>query len=173
MSEESSRPILLVGFMGAGKTTVGKALAERLGYQFLDLDEVIEAAAGMSVRTIFAEFGESEFRRRETEAIAGCRGLSRTVVALGGGAYVSEENRRMASEIGTTVWLDCPLTVCLSRIGADPSRPRLGNEVEMEALLDLRRASYAMADCAVNTGDRTPDDAASEIARVLGRTESS
>jgi shikimate kinase len=169
MSDSSSSPILLVGFMGAGKTTVGKALAERLGYEFVDLDDVIEARAGMSVREIFAEHGEGEFRRRETEAIEGCRGITSTVVALGGGAYVAEENRRLAKEIGRTVWLDCPLTVCLSRVGADPGRPRLGNELEMKALLELRRPFYAMADYVVDTGDCAPQDAANKILRVLER----
>lgn len=170
MSDEPSSPILLVGFMGAGKTTVGRVLARRLQYDFIDLDEVIEARAGMSVRAIFAEFGESEFRRRESEAIEGCRGMTTTVIALGGGAFVADENRRIAGEVGKTVWLDCPLSVCLSRLGTDPSRPRLGSELEMSELLDQRRASYAMADYVVNTGKCAPEDAATEILKVLGRT---
>jgi len=167
MSDSHSRPIILVGFMGAGKTTVGKVLARRLEYAFVDLDEVIEARAGLSVREIFAEFGESEFRRRESEAIEGCRGLTDVVVALGGGAYVADENRRVAREIGKTIWLDCPLKVCLARLGSDPTRPRLGSEPEMSALLERRRSSYAMADYSVNTGDCTPEDAATEILKVL------
>jgi shikimate kinase len=169
MRDLPSSPILLVGFMGAGKTTVGKLLAQRLDYAFVDLDEVIEERAGMSVREIFAEFGESDFRRRESEAIEDCRGMRATVIALGGGAYVAEENRRVAREIGKTVWLDCPLAVCLSRLGTDPSRPRLGSELEMEALLEQRRGSYVRADYVVDTGDCTPEDAATEIMRMLGR----
>ncbi|HEX8186305.1 MAG TPA: shikimate kinase, partial [Blastocatellia bacterium] len=109
-------PIFLVGFMGAGKTTVGRALAQQLNYGFSDLDELIEERAGISIERIFSESGEAEFRRLETEAIQGCREYRRTVIALGGGAYVSDRNRDLIREIGRTVWLDCPLDICLARI---------------------------------------------------------
>src|SRR5690242_3761047 len=109
-------PIFLVGFMGAGKTTVGRALARELQYEFFDLDELIAERAGKSVQTIFAELGEPEFRRLEREAIKGCCGMVRTVIALGGGAFVSDLNRTLLREIGRTVWLDCPLEVCLERL---------------------------------------------------------
>ena len=92
-SVSDDSPIFLVGFMGAGKTTVGRALARHLEYDFFDLDELIAARAGKSVQEIFAELGEAEFRRLEGEAIQPCGGMVRAVIALGGGAYVSEENR--------------------------------------------------------------------------------
>src|SRR5260370_1273966 len=110
-------PIFLVGFMGAGKTTVGRALAEHLEFDFFDLDELIEACAGKSVQAIFAELGEAEFRGLEHEAIRACKDRSRAVIALGGGAYVSEQNRALLRTIGRAVWLDCPLEICLRRIG--------------------------------------------------------
>lgn len=161
-------PIFLVGFMGAGKTTVGRALAHQLRYDFFDLDQLIEERAGKSVQAIFAELGESGFRRLEREAIQSCRDVSRTVIALGGGAYVSEENRSSLRAIGKTVWLDCPLKACLRRISGDRSRPLLGDRDEMSALLALRRESYAQADFAVQTGNLLPKRIAMEITRVLG-----
>src|SRR5919199_1173160 len=96
-------PIFLIGFMGAGKTTVGRALAERLGRSFFDLDEMITRRAGRSVQQIFADLGESEFRQMEREAIQECKQIKDAVIALGGGAYISEANRADLSEIGRTV----------------------------------------------------------------------
>lgn len=155
--------IFLIGFMGAGKTTVGQALARHLHYEFVDLDRMIEARVGKSVAEIFAESGESEFRRLETEAIQSCHDLTHAVVALGGGAYTSEENRLLLRSIGTTVWLDCPLRICLRRISGDPSRPLLRDENEMSALLERRRAAYAQADHIVQTGKLSPGQLVLEI----------
>jgi shikimate kinase len=167
MSDQPGRPIFLVGFMGAGKTTVGKVLAPRLNYEFVDLDDVIERRMGMSVQAIFNQLGEAEFRRTESQVLETCREISRAVVALGGGAYVAESNRELLREIGTTIWLDCALEVCLSRLGDDPSRPVLGSKPEMKALLDRRRAAYVMADHIVEAGTSTPDEVASEIVKLV------
>lgn len=161
-------PIFLLGFMGAGKTTVGRALADELNYQFFDLDELIEARAGKTVQAIFAELGEPEFRRLEAEAIASCSEFKDAIVALGGGANISEANRAKLRLIGKTVWLDCPLEVCLRRLGDDESRPLLGSKHEMIALLEHRRPGYAQADYVVSTGERSPEDIAIEIIRLLG-----
>jgi shikimate kinase len=168
MNEHSTAPIFLVGFMGAGKTTVGKLLAERLKWEFVDLDEIIEANAGLSVSAIFEKFGEAEFRRRESDAIEGCRALTRTIVALGGGAYASAENRSLARSIGKTLWLDCPLDTCLSRVGADPGRPMLGTREEMSALLEHRRTSYSLADYRVPAGE----DPATVVDNIVGMLRS-
>lgn len=162
-------PIFLVGFMGAGKTTVGRALAGLLEYQFFDLDELIEELAGKTVQAIFAELGESEFRRFERQALLSCSDMVRTVIALGGGAYVSEENRASLRRIGKAVWLDCPIEVCLERIGGDRSRPLLGDEDDMRALLELRAAAYAQADFEVQSGYMSPEKLALEITTLLGR----
>ncbi|HXG92976.1 MAG TPA: shikimate kinase [Blastocatellia bacterium] len=157
----------MIGFMGAGKTTVGRELARALSCRFVDLDELIEQRAGKAIRSIFAEQGEAEFRCIEREAIAACSELNGAVIALGGGAYVSEENRAVLREIGKTVWLDCPLEVCLKRIGDDPSRPLLGNEDEMRDLLERRREAYAQADYVVESGKRSPSEIACEIIALL------
>lgn len=162
-------PIFLVGFMGAGKTTVGRALALHLEYDFFDLDELIGARIGKSVQEIFTELGEAQFRSLESEAIQSCRDMVRSVVALGGGAYVQEENRTLLRAIGKTVWLDCPLEVCLMRISGDKSRPLLGDENDMRALLAQRCADYAQADYAVRAGDFSPEELAFEITMLLSK----
>ncbi|HKP85431.1 MAG TPA: shikimate kinase [Blastocatellia bacterium] len=166
---KDEKPIFLVGFMGAGKTTVGQILARRLGYAFLDLDSVIENRAGKTVQQIFAEQGEREFRRLEREAIGCCRELKNSVIALGGGAFVSEENRKTLGEIGVTVWLDCPLEICLERVGGDGTRPLLGGATEMRSLHDRRRPAYALADYVAQTGACSPEEVALEITRLLRR----
>lgn len=162
------RPIFLVGFMGAGKTTVGRALAERLEYRFFDLDDQIAARAGKSVQAIFAELGESEFRQLERDLITSHKNDRRTVVALGGGAYVSEANRVLLRAIGKTVWLDCPLEVCLRRISEDGLRPLVGNPDEMAVLLEQRRPAYAQTDYVIRAGERAPAELVQEIVTLLG-----
>jgi shikimate kinase len=160
-------PIFLVGFMGAGKTTVGRALAEYLGYDFFDLDQLVEAEAGKSVQAIFAELGEAAFRLLEFDAIRSCADMSRAVIALGGGAYMSEANRTRLRTIGRTVWLDCPLEVCLRRMSGDKSRPLLRDEDAMRKLLEARRPAYAEADYVVVTGELSPEQLVIEITRLL------
>ena len=166
---KNERPIFLVGFMGAGKTTVGQVLAGRLKRNFFDLDSVIERREGKSIQQIFTDLGEPEFRRIEREAIESCRELKNAVIALGGGAYVSEENRNALGVIGITIWLDCPLEICLERVSGDETRPLLGAEAEMRALHDKRRPAYALADHVARTGALSPDEVALEIMRLLGK----
>lgn len=167
-TERTGTPIFLIGFMGAGKTTVGQALARLLNRQFVDLDQVIEARVGKSISDIFAGMGESKFRRLESDAIDECRGRGRTVIALGGGAYASEENRNVLRGIGKTVWLDCPLEICLQRVTGDRSRPLATDDAQMRELFERRRPAYAQADHVVQNGDLSPDQLAIEIARIVG-----
>jgi len=168
MTATTNQPIFLVGFMGAGKTTVGNALARRLSRDFFDLDQLIETSVGKTVAEIFHDLGEPEFRRLEREAINRCRNLNNAVIALGGGAYASEENRAVLRALGRTVWLDCPLEVCLARVNGDQSRPLLADEAQMAALLEQRRPAYEQADYVLRTGDMSPGELASEIARLCG-----
>ena len=160
-------PVFLIGFMGAGKTTVGRLLAEMIGFRFLDLDEMVEASAGKAVQSIFAELGESEFRRLEKEALERIRDAKRTVIALGGGAYISEENRAIIDQIGESVWLDCPLDVCLVRVEGDRSRPLLTSGIDLGSLYALRRAAYEKASIVVQTEGKTPEEIAREIVESL------
>jgi shikimate kinase len=166
-NQRNDSPIFLIGFMGAGKTTVGRELARQLYYDFIDLDELIARQAGKSVQEIFAELGEHEFRKLEREAIRFCAQLTRAVVALGGGAYEDEDNRNVLRRIGKTVWLDCPLEVCLRRISRDTSRPLAGDENAMRELMDRRRGSYVEGDFVVQTGEKNPEQLAIEITELL------
>lgn len=160
-------PIFLVGFMGAGKTTVGRALASKLGLNFIDLDNVIQARAGRSVRAIFAESGEAEFRRLEREALRSCRGLTGAVIALGGGAFIQEDNRAEVRGAGKSVWLDCPFDICLVRIRGDQSRPLATGDDDLRSLFESRRPSYAMADLIIQTGDSSPEALVEAIRNAL------
>jgi shikimate kinase len=166
-ADRTGAPIFLIGFMGAGKTTVGQALARLLKCDFVDVDQLIEARVGKLISDIFAGMGETKFRRLESDAIVECRGHQRTVIALGGGAYASEENRNVLRNIGKTVWLDCPFEVCLQRVSGDHSRPLVSDEAQMRELFERRRPAYAQADLAVQTRDLSPDQLAIEIARIV------
>lgn len=159
--------IFLAGFMGAGKTAVGRALARVLGYRFFDLDALIEERTGKSVREIFTQLGEQEFRRLESEAIRSLGELKGAVVALGGGAYQSEPNRAALRASGVTVWLDCPFEVCFERIKGGTSRPLLAGESELRELFDSRRAAYSAADYIVEAGSLPPEKVAAQIIAKL------
>jgi shikimate kinase len=161
-------PIFLIGFMGAGKSTIGKTLARRLTYKFLDSDAIIESTAGRSISQIFADLGEDEFRRLEREALKSISELTRVVVALGGGAYVAEENRGILRDVGISIWIDCPLDLCWSRVSKETHRPLLKSYSEMAALLQSRRPAYEQADLTVQTGARPPAKVVREIMELLG-----
>lgn len=146
-------PIFLLGFMGCGKTTLGKALHNATGLDFVDLDEAIEARAGMSVREIFSRRGEAAFRRMEREQLrleAG--GHTRTIVACGGGTPCQHGNMSLMNSLGTTVWLQAPVDVLTRRLRlAREQRPLIATlgdtELELFVAETLHRRSphYAMA----------------------------
>ncbi|MFI5314939.1 MAG: shikimate kinase [Myxococcota bacterium] len=139
-SSERDRCVLLCGLMGSGKSRVGRALASRLGWDFLDTDETVERAAGMKISEIFAREGEPGFRRREREAILALP-TERCVVALGGGAVVSAENRSALREKGTLVWLDASPETLVARMGESQKRPLLAGldrQARVARLSELR-----------------------------------
>ncbi|HMG37206.1 MAG TPA: shikimate kinase [Blastocatellia bacterium] len=160
--------IFLVGFMGAGKSTVGAELARKLSRRFYDLDQLIEQSAGTTVARIFEAAGESEFRRLEQEAVARCDALEPSVIAVGGGAFVSQINREAMQRSGVSVWLNCPLETCLARIRGDAGRPKLGADSAMRELLAKRICFYAKADHVIETGDLDATAVADKIVAILG-----
>ncbi len=127
------RPIFLCGFMGCGKTTVGKRLAKLLKCDFTDMDDYIEKLEGRSIPEIFSQSGEEYFRNTETKVI--CSFVGKTgVIATGGGALLSEENAKAAKEIGTVVFIDVRFSTCYMRIKDDKNRPIAFNSTKEELL---------------------------------------
>jgi shikimate kinase len=171
--DESIRRVCLIGFMGVGKTTVGKALARRLGWSFRDLDEVIERRHGKSVAVIFAEDGEPEFRRLESAALEdllnGNEARGNLVLALGGGAFVQPHNRRALEKSGAiTVLLEAPLAELRRRcLGDGRTRPLAGDERQFEQLFTARRSAYGLAQARVDTMKKDVEQVAGEIEQVL------
>ena len=142
--------LYVVGFMGAGKTTIGKLLAEELGWSFADLDDDIETAAGRPIAEIFETRGETEFRRIEAEALrARVRAIetgSPTVLALGGGAYAQTANFELVRDNGITLWLDCPFETVARRVAQASHRPLARDPERFAQLYAERRAAYGRAD---------------------------
>jgi shikimate kinase len=159
--------IYLVGFMGSGKSTVGRELAGRMGWSFFDLDDEIETAEDMAISRIFETRGEAEFRRIEAALLrrhASWIGQGRpAVVALGGGAFVAEANRQMAQGNGVAVWLDCPWEVVERRVSQASHRPLARDRERFRRLFDERQAIYALADVRVAVESDDPALAVDEI----------
>jgi shikimate kinase len=150
------RSIVLIGLMGAGKTAVGRRLANRLELPFIDADAEIELAAGASVSEIFAEHGESYFRQGERKVIARLLEGGPQVLATGGGAYINTETRASIKARGLSVWLKAELRVLLKRVGRRDSRPLLAAgdpEKVMKKLMEERYPIYAEADVTVDSRD--------------------
>jgi len=137
--------VYLVGFMGAGKTSVARALARRLGWRTLDIDEMIEKRERQSVASIFAKHGEPYFRAVEQAVLMEQIPTRHLVVATGGGTFVDPQNRAVILGDGATVWLDVPMQRIIARVPADGRRPLAADRAEFERLFLLRRAAYGDA----------------------------
>lgn len=164
------RSLVLVGLMGAGKSTVGRRLAQRLGLPFLDADHEIEAAAGMTIPDIFSIYGEDYFRDGERRVIARLLQEGPIVLATGGGAFMSEETRDRIAAQGVSIWLRADLDVLLRRVRKRSNRPLLQNadpEGTMRRLMDLRYPVYATADLAVDSHEAPHDKVVAEIIKAL------
>jgi shikimate kinase len=162
--------IVLLGFMGSGKTTVGALLSTRLGRQFVDLDERIESAAGRSIPELFAEQGEAAFRDLEAQALVQLLAESRDplVIALGGGAFAQERNRRTIAGAGAlTIFLDSPLETLRERCAGLLHRPLARDPLRFAQLYLERQPIYRLAAWSIGTGSGTPEDAVSAIAERL------
>jgi shikimate kinase len=173
LARERVRTVVLVGFMGAGKSTVGRALSRRLGLAFEDLDDRIQQREGKTIGQIFRESGEAGFRRAETAAL---RELLREldsslrVVALGGGAFVEPGNAALIEEAeARSVFLDAPVEELLRRcMEEETERPLRQNPEQFRALYEKRRRSYMKAAVRIETGGKDVDTVAAEVACSLG-----
>jgi shikimate kinase len=134
-----TRPVVLVGLMGAGKSTVGRRLAAMLGRDFVDADDAIAAAAGRSIPEIFETFGEAYFRDGERRVIARLMDEAHGVIATGGGAFVNPDTRALILERGIAVWIDCPVETLVERTAKRTNRPLLQNADPREVLTRLSR----------------------------------
>jgi shikimate kinase len=162
--------IYLVGFMGSGKTTIGRHLAHNMGWNFFDTDDEIEAAEKMPIAEIFRSRGEAEFRRIENQIIGHhVRWIERgqpAVLALGGGAFAQAANRDLLRNNGITVWLDCPFEVVGRRVAeaGGQVRPLAQDPVVFRALYESRREVYGLADVRVAIDT---DDALQAVSAIL------
>ena len=155
--------------MAAGKTTVARALASRLGWRAEDVDELIEARERRPVAEIFARAGEPYFRAVEREIIQILLPLRHVVIATGGGTFVEPDNRGAINLDGLSVWLDVPMDVVLARLPADGRRPLAADRVQMERLYASRRAAYALAHLRIDVGTASAEEIAEQIADHLQR----
>lgn len=162
--------LYLVGMMGVGKTTVGRELATRLGYQFFDTDTLVEQVAGKTINEIFTQDGESIFRQIETQVIAELSTYTRKAIATGGGIVLRRENWSYLHH-GLIVWLDAPVELLISRLQNDTTRPLLKNPDpagELQKLLEQRQRLYAQADLKISVStDETPEEIATRVIEAI------
>jgi shikimate kinase len=164
------RPIVLVGLMGVGKSTVGRRLAKRLGLSFVDSDSAIEDASGFSAAEVYERYGERDFRDGERRLVARLIDGEVRVIATGGGAYVDPRTRELLNERSITVWLDAPVEVLAERTSRRDTRPLLRNgdpKGTLERLSEERRPSYAEAHIHVRSGTGAHRDVVDNIIAAL------
>jgi shikimate kinase len=164
------RTIALVGMMGAGKTSVGRRLAQRLAVPFRDADHEIEAAAGLTVAEIFERFGESHFRDGERKVIARLLHEPPHVLATGGGAFMDESTRDAMVQSAFTIWLKAPLSLLMARVKKRETRPLLKEgdmRATLENLLAVREPVYAKADMTLDSADEPHGAAVERIVEAL------
>lgn len=168
------RPIVLIGLMGVGKTTVGRRLAKALGLDFRDADEEVERAAGRSVAEIFDDFGESAFRDGERKVIARLLDEPPMVIALGGGAFIDPDTRARVKAKGISVWLKADVDTLVKRVTRRDTRPLLrnGNPRDiLQRLLDTRTPAYAEADIHVDASAGSHQATLEKIMQALNARE--
>jgi shikimate kinase len=162
--------LVLVGFMGSGKTTVGGLAAGLLGWRFDDMDTLLERRMGMSVPEAFQAHGEAWFRAQETALAEELAGQREAVVAAGGGAFTVDETRAALRRNALVVWLRCPLEAVLGRVALDGSRPLARDRATIQQLFALREPLYRLADRAVDASAGPPDSVARDVvAAFTGR----
>jgi len=164
--------IYLVGFMGAGKTTVARALARRLGWKIFDVDDAIEKREHQSVAALFAKRGEPYFRAVERDILLEQVGVRHLVVATGGGTFVDPQNRAVINADGVSVWLDVPFERLVARVPADGRRPLAADRAAFEQLFLARRAAYEHAAHRIDAGRGSIELVADEILDKLNQNVS-
>ena len=164
MIHQRRKVIYLLGFMGSGKSTVGNLLARALGWPLIDLDTVIEAGQGLSIREIFENSGEPFFRQVEHAALAAASQAEPAVIALGGGTFAQPPTWSLIREAGgTTVWLDCPPELLRARCEGMEHRPLFRDEQAFTQLFAERLPYYRLADFRISTEGRKPEEVVEQI----------
>ncbi len=166
----NGRSIIMIGLMGAGKTTVGRRVAQRLGLPFADADNEIEKAAGKTIPEIFEDHGEQHFRDGERRVIARLLASGQQVLATGGGAYMNEETRRNIAETGLAVWLRADLDLLMKRVRRRSNRPLLNTEnpeAVMRKLIEQRYPVYGLAEVIVDSRDVPHNAIVSEVLKAI------
>jgi shikimate kinase len=170
LTDRLDRPIVLVGLMGAGKSTVGRRLAKRLGLPFVDSDSAIEDAAGLSAAEVYERFGEKDFRDGERRLVARLIDGEVRVIATGGGAYVDPRTRQLLNERAITVWLDAPVDILSERTGRRDTRPLLRNgdrQGTLKRLAEERGPAYSEAHIHIKSGNGAHRDVVESILEAL------
>ncbi|HEY7749354.1 MAG TPA: shikimate kinase [Aestuariivirgaceae bacterium] len=166
----NGRSIVLVGLMGAGKSTIGRRLAQKLGLAFVDADAEIERAAGKSVPDIFRDHGEDYFREGERRVIARLLESGSQVLATGGGAYMNKGTRENIERMGIAVWLKADISLLMKRVRRRDNRPLLKSEDPEEVMRQLmaeRYPVYGLADITVESRDVPHNSIVSDVIRAL------
>ena len=166
-AEPAPERIVLVGFMGAGKSTVGPLVAARLSWEFLDMDARIEERLGMEVAACFRTLGEDAFRAEERAVARELLGRRHLVVAAGGGAFTGAETRALLRQNAITFWLRVDLEAVRQRVPADGRRPLAGNRETMSIGLAEREAAYREADVTLETSEVGPDAVAERVVSAV------
>lgn len=159
--------VYLVGFMAAGKTRVARALAKRLDWRAIDIDEVVEQRERLPVADIFSRHGEPYFRIAERAALTDQLGIPHVVVATGGGTFADPQNRTMINADGLSIWLDIPLDRALARVPADGRRPLAADRDAFERLYHVRRLAYQQAHIRVDAGRQGVDALVEQLMDLL------
>lgn len=170
LTKRLDRPVVLVGLMGVGKSTVGRRLAKRLGVPFVDSDSAIEDAAGYSPAEIFERYGEQDFRDGERRLVARLIDGEVRVIATGGGAFVDARTRELLNDRAITVWLDAPVDILADRTARRDTRAQLRNgdpRATLEQLSAERRPSYEQAHIHVTSGQGAHNDVVNAIVDAL------
>jgi len=167
IDRDRQRRVYLVGFMGAGKTSVGECLARELRFRFVDLDREIEREAARTIAEIFRDDGESVFRRLEARALRAIADPAGVVVGTGGGTLTLWENRDFIHRTGVSIWLDAPLDVMIERCRLSDHRPLLADRPRMEALFADRLAAYRGADLRIDASVDAPGALAARIVSLV------